>query len=442
MAQEKGPTSDALLTLSEQIKKLQGQLIELKVSNSEGNGPRGSRVSCKDPWNPGREDPPFDPSAPPPENPGMWEPPLQPPVWEKPTQPPPGYIKPESDSFVVRSPLQMACEQAHRQGESTEQFGVYPTFDRIDRRTGVRVRHWEPFQWKEIKELKEACVQYGPIAPFTMAILDALSGEATPPEDWKPIAHACLSGGDYLLWKSEFYESCKKKANQNALRRVPITFEMLAGEGIYANIENQMGFAPGAYAQTSVAAKDAWRILPDTSRKEEHVSQIRQRPDEPFQDFVSRLTTAAGRIFGTSIATQSFITQLAYENANSACQAVIRPIRKKGTLSDYIRPCTDVGSSFTQGIAIAAALQGKPMKEVLWQQARLNVQGVALELVLLVERRDIERLNAPIREKQGLQLLLLRNLQMFVLNAGEGNIGLMNVTLRQIKMGTRFRETG
>lgn len=248
---------------------------------------------------------------------------------------------------------------------------MYPLFDRLNQ-AGNWFREWRPFQWKQLKELKEACVQYGPIAPFTMAILDALSSEATPAEDWKHIAHTCLSGGDYLLWKSEFYENCKKKANLNALRQIPITFDMLAGEVIYAELKNQMRFAVGVYAQTTAAAKDAWRMLPDTSRKEEHVSQIRQGPDEPFQDFVARLNTAAGQIFGPSLAMQSFITQLAYENANSACLAAVRPFKKKGTLSDYIRLCSDMGSSFTQGIAIAAAIQGKPMKEVLYQQARLN----------------------------------------------------------------------
>nr|XP_019575067.1 PREDICTED: endogenous retrovirus group K member 113 Gag polyprotein-like [Rhinolophus sinicus] len=372
MTQEGRQPAGTTLSLTDQIKMIQGQLIELKVAVDGGNCPRGPQIPFRDQCNPRGKDPPYvNPSAPPPKEPRMWGPPLQPPVWEIPTkQPPPGYVKPGSNS-VVRSPLQMACDDAHMQGESMKQFGVYPLFDRLNQ-AGNRFREWRPFQWKQLKELKEACVQYGPIAPFTMAILDALSGEATPAEDWKHIAHACLSGSDYLLWKSEFYENCKKKANQNALRQIPITFDMLAGEGIYAELRNQMGFAAGAYAQTTAAAKDAWRMLPDTSRKEEHVSQIRQGPDEPFQDFVSRLNTAAGRIFGPSAATQSFIMQLAYENANSACQAAIRPFRKKGTLSDYIRLCSDVGSSFTQGIAIAAAIQGKPMKEVLYQQARLN----------------------------------------------------------------------
>ena len=51
-----------------------------------------------------------------------------------------------------------------------------------------------------------ACAQYSPTAPFTQAIIEALRNQNLPPNDWKQVARACLSGGDYLLWKSEFAE--------------------------------------------------------------------------------------------------------------------------------------------------------------------------------------------------------------------------------------------
>lgn len=175
---------------------------------------------------------------------------------------------------------------------------------------------------------------------------------------------------------------------------------MLAGEGLYAKLDNQLGFTPGTYAQIAVAAKNAWRMLPDTSRNEEHVSQIRQGSDEPFQDFVSRLNTAAGRIFGPSVATQSFVTQLAYENANSACQAVLRPYRKKGNLNDYIRLCADVGPSFTQGIAIAAAFQGKSMKEVLYQQGRIKA-GCRSGACFTCGKKGHRAVQCPDKEESG-----------------------------------------
>ena len=44
--------------------------------------------------------------------------------------------------------------------------------------------------------------------PFTQAIIEALGNQNLPPNDWKQVASACLSGGDYLLWKSEFAEQC------------------------------------------------------------------------------------------------------------------------------------------------------------------------------------------------------------------------------------------
>ena len=62
--------------------------------------------------------------------------------------------------------------------------------------------------------------------------------------------------------------------------------------------------------------------------------------------------------------------QLAYENANLACQAALRPYRKKGGLSDYVRICANIGPSYVQGITLAVALQGKTVKEVLYQQQK------------------------------------------------------------------------
>lgn len=71
------------------------------------------------------------------------------------------------------------------------------------------------------------------------------------------------------------------------------------------------------------------------------------------------------------------VKQLAYENANSACQAAIRPWKGKATLNDYIKLCADIGPSYVQGIALAAALQGKPMKDILFQQQKRKRQRVS-----------------------------------------------------------------
>lgn len=209
-----------------------------------------------------------------------------------------------------------------------------------------------------------ACAQYGPTAPFTQAILETLSAEALPPEDWKQLARACLSGGDFLLWKFEFAKQCKSTAEVNQGQNIPITYDMLAGEGLYLLLAYQLAFVPGAYAQVNTATKRAWYKLPPSGKPTEDLSKIRQGPDESFQDFVVRLLQAASRLLGNLEASSLLVKQLAYEYANSACQATIRPFRKKGDLSAYVRLCFDIGLSYTQELAVAAALLGKSMRKM------------------------------------------------------------------------------
>ena len=110
--------------------------------------------------------------------------------------------------------------------------------------------------------------------------------------------------------------------------------------------------------------------LPVSNRKTEDLSKIRQGPDEPYQDFVARLLDMVAKVIGDEEAGLIVTKQMAYENANAACQAALRPYRKKGNLADYVRICADIGPSYFQGLFMAAAIQRKTIKEVLYQQAK------------------------------------------------------------------------
>lgn len=140
----------------------------------------------------------------------------------------------------------------------------------------------------------------GPIAPFTQAMLQSLSTEALPPGDWKQLAKACLSGEDYLLWKSEFADLCQQTADLNLAQQIPITFDMLAGEGPYRETGQQLRFNPAVYAQVNAAARRAWHKLPSAGRQTEDLSKVRQGADELYQDFVARLMQTAGTLMGDS----------------------------------------------------------------------------------------------------------------------------------------------
>ena len=133
---------------------------------------------------------------------------------------------------------------------------------------------------------------------------------------------------------------------------------MMVGEEDYRDINNQLNYLPRAYPQISAAALRAWKKLPNSDKKTEDLSKIFQGPDEPYQDFVARLLEAIGKMIGDEQAGMVLTKQLAYENANSACQAALRPYRKKGGLSDYVQICTDISPLYVQGITLATTLQG------------------------------------------------------------------------------------
>jgi hypothetical protein len=101
------------------------------------------------------------------------------------------------------------------------------------------------------------------------------------------IAKACLSPGEYLLWKTSYTELCGEQAAFNAAHGVQITSDMLLGKGPFEGVLNQLQFPVQAYQQMTIVATHAWRELPPKGDKSQEVTKILQRPNKPFQDFVA-----------------------------------------------------------------------------------------------------------------------------------------------------------
>ena len=95
------------------------------------------------------------------------------------------------------------------------------------------------------------------------------------------------------------------------------------------------------------------------------LSNIKQKPEEPYEDFVSRLIEGIHRVIPSVEATEILTKQLAFENANLTCQAVLRPIQKSGNIGDYIKHCADVDPAMMQGVAIAAAIKGNSYQQAV-----------------------------------------------------------------------------
>ncbi|KAK1346492.1 hypothetical protein QTO34_000348, partial [Cnephaeus nilssonii] len=140
---------------------------------------------------------------------------------------------------------------------------------------------------KHLKDLKAAVSNYGPTAPFTITLLESLT-------------RATLSGGDYVLWGTDFVENCRETAQRNneSKNSRSWTRDKLLGRPPYETNEVQAKFPPGLLAQIQVAGLKAWRRLPPKDSATTSLTKIRQGADEPYSDFISRLTDAAERLVG------------------------------------------------------------------------------------------------------------------------------------------------
>ena len=67
---------------------------------------------------------------------------------------------------------------------NTSDLLAFPVMEVIDQQD-TRVRHYQTLDFKLIKELKTAVVQYGSSAPFTQALLDMVVESHLTPLDWK-----------------------------------------------------------------------------------------------------------------------------------------------------------------------------------------------------------------------------------------------------------------
>lgn len=223
--------------------------------------------------------------------------------------------------------------------------------------------YWEPLPMKMIKELKQACALYGATAPYTITVLEALAARWMTPHDWKTVAKACLSRGQYVLWRAEYEDLAQKQADANQ-KYGPryIVKSMLTGTHEFGTLRGQMGLDGRTLDQVTACSLGAWRHLPQGKESTSFLN-IRQKPEELYEDFISRLTEAVYRVISNSEAAEILIKHLAFENANSTCQAVLHPIKESGQIEDYIRQCADIGPAVIQAIAIAAAIKGNSYQQ-------------------------------------------------------------------------------
>ena len=93
----------------------------------------------------------------------------------------------------------------------------------------------------------------------------------------------------------------------------------------------------------------AWEKINDPATAYPSFHTFQEGPREPYPDYIARLPDAAQKAISNSHAKKVIVQLLAHENANTECQAAIRPIKGKAdlneekTLSESIKDYDGIG---------------------------------------------------------------------------------------------------
>ncbi|XP_049634465.1 endogenous retrovirus group K member 10 Gag polyprotein-like [Suncus etruscus] len=218
---------------------------------------------------------------------------------------------------------------------------------------------------KDLQELMKSVRDYGVQAPYTIMCLEAMSyGGAMYPLEWRLAACSALKPELFVLWEAEFTNNCKDLAKDD--KRY---FQQLSGSEPFHSIEVQQLIPFPILTNTAQAAMKAWRALPRSSAPSEPLSRIQQGADEPYHLFISRLLEAIERTAGIppSDSSHPLIKQLAYENANSSCRALLKSHWQSKSLQDMISLCKDAHSFAHQVAGALVAFQGQTKGKTCFQ---------------------------------------------------------------------------
>ncbi|XP_060038232.1 endogenous retrovirus group K member 5 Gag polyprotein-like [Erinaceus europaeus] len=255
-----------------------------------------------------------------------------------------GHRAPANAGFMA------AVKEARREGDAGFLFPVISLDDEPE---------WEPLPLKMLKELAQAVQSTGASSPYTLQIVETVATMWLTPYDWQQTAQSVLKPGQYILWRTEFEDQARIYLQQALFKRSrgpKPTFSMLMGRDDWGDPRQQMKIPRESLQAISKIA---------ISGKVSVLSGIRQRPEEPFEEFIARLEETVKRMMPESEGAEILLKQLAWENANTVCKDLLQPLKRTGTIEDFIRTCMDVSPAVIQGTAMAAALQEQTLPQFI-----------------------------------------------------------------------------
>ncbi|KAM9662519.1 endogenous retrovirus group K member 9 Gag polyprotein-like isoform 1-T5 [Morphnus guianensis] len=246
--------------------------------------------------------------------------------------------------------MQRCREKALQQGDTMFTFPVVCKPHNPPQHDGL--------PYEVIKELRKSIRENGLHNSFTMGLVEAIGGTYTmTPWDWKLLMTSVLTSAQYSVWQLEYNDLSVEQIMDNLSSGIAIDQNMLRGTGPYITPQAQEALPNQVFDQAARIAIMALRRTPETGQGIASFASIRQGSQELYISFIDRLQVAITRQVENPEAAKLLLFQLAYENANTDCQAALKSVRGRATdIEQYIKICHNVGTNTYRVNMLAAAL--------------------------------------------------------------------------------------
>lgn len=250
---------------------------------------------------------------------------------------------------------------------------------------GQSVREWRSLDWKLLRELQKAVMEYGLNNPCVQNLIDVIfSQNVLTPFDVESLVSFILTPTQKLVFKDDW----RKRVDLALIHNIDLrdddplrtaTANMMLGQGEFANPNVQARLPARVLQQSQSLAAAALKTLPQLGNPVPPYAKIVQGPNEPFATYLDRLRAAIEKSPNlTPDARAAVGMDLAVQNANPVCRRILATLPRTAGLTEMIEACNradllmeqDKAYIYAKAYADALAVALKPLMAQPRQSAR------------------------------------------------------------------------
>lgn len=184
--------------------------------------------------------------------------------------------------------------------------------------------------------------------------METISLSLNGPLDWKQVARAILSNGQYVDRQACYKVECEQQVERNHVAGVQPHYDSLAGEGVHSNLAVLQQVIAQYFDQVCLCAMRAFNCC--STSKAEPLTKLLQKANEEFTEFVSQVQKACQCKVQHQGAREALEKELIFEGANPTCKAIIGSLRAGG-VDDWIMACRETTDNHASALVAVLAKQ-------------------------------------------------------------------------------------